>query len=186
MDSFKKIQSEWEKQDEIIAPENSFESLISKIKSIKNKQKITNVVLTTTVLVLIAFFFYVSGYKNNQVVLGLSLMIGGLITRIVIELLSIKQLKKLNTSENNAVFKQGLIKYYSQRRIVHFVLTPIIVVLYVIGFMILLPLFKANLTSGFYTYIVVSSIVVLLVLGLFIGKQINKELMELRALKNQE
>jgi hypothetical protein len=58
--------------------------------------------------------------------------------------------------------------------------------LYGIGFLILLPLFKANLSSGFYTYIVVSSIVVLLVLGLFIGKQMNKELMELRALKDQE
>jgi preprotein translocase subunit Sec61beta len=186
MNSFEEIKSEWGKQDEIIVPENSFEALLSKIKNIKKKQKITNVVLAITVFVLIAFFFYISGYKNNQVVLGLSLMIGGLVTRIVIEFLSIRYLKKLNTSKNNAVFKQGLIKYYSQRRIVHLVLTPIIVVLYAIGFIILLPLFKANLTSGFYTYIVVSSIVVLLVLGLFIGKQIKKELKELRVLKDRE
>jgi hypothetical protein len=113
MNSFEEIKSEWGKQDEIIVPENSFEALLSKIKTIKKKQKITNMVLTTTVLVLITFFFYISGYKNNQVVLGLSLMIGGLMTRIVIELLSIKQLKKLNSSANNKVFKQGLIKYYS-------------------------------------------------------------------------
>lgn len=186
MDSFKKIQSKWEKQAEITIPENGFEVMLNKIKAIKNKQKITNIVLGITALVLIGFFFYISGYNNNQVVLGLSLMIGGLITRIVIELLSIKRLKKLNTSANNAVFRQGLIKYYSQRRIVHLVLTPIIIVLYIIGFIILLPLFKANLSTGFYTYIVVSSIVVLLVLGLFIGRQIKKELMELRVLKDQE
>lgn len=185
MDSFKKIQTEWEKQAEIRVPENSFDTLLSKIKAIKNKQKITNGVLTTTVLILIVFFFYISGYKNNQILFGLSLMVGGLIARIVIELLSIKHLRKLNASENNRVFKQGLIKYYSQRRIVHLILTPIIVVLYCIGFMILLPLFKANLTSGFYTYIVVSSIAVLLVLGLFIGKQIKNELINLKDLKTR-
>lgn len=186
MDSFKKIQSEWEKQAEIVIPENGFETILSKIKAIKNKQKITNVVLGITVLILIGFFFYISGYNNNQVVLGLSLMIGGLITRIIIEILSIRRLKKLNRSKNNRVFRQDLIAYYSQRKIVHLVITPLIVLSYSIGFIILLPLFKANLSSGFYTYVVVSSTVVFLVLGIFISRQINNELVELRTLKDRE
>ncbi|GMN10100.1 hypothetical protein MTsPCn9_14850 [Croceitalea sp. MTPC9] len=186
MNSFEEIQSKWNEQAKIRPPKDGFESLMKEIEKIKNKQKITNVVLFATVLVLVGFFFYISGYNNRQVILGLSLMIGSLIVRIIIELLSIKKLQRINRSKENTLFKQELTKYYNQRRIVHIVITPLIVLLYAIGFIILLPLFKANLSAGFYTYILISSIVLLVVFGFFIGRQLKNELADLRFLKDSD
>ncbi len=186
MNSFEEIQSKWNDQDKIKAPKDGFKSLMKRIEEIKNKQKITNGVLLATVLVLGGFFFYIAGYNNHQVILGLSLMIGSLIIRVVIELLSIKKLQRINRSIDNTLFKQELTKYYNKRRIIHIVITPLIVLFYAIGFVILLPLFKVNLSAGFYTYILASSVLTLLILGLFIAKQIKKELEDLRILKDSQ
>ncbi|MFD2587986.1 hypothetical protein ACFSQJ_13655 [Croceitalea marina] len=186
MNSFDEIQSKWNKQEEIRPPKEGFQILVQEIAKIKNKQKITNCVLFGTCLVLLGFFFYISGYNNKQVILGLALMTGSLVVRIIIEILSIKKIKKVNRGRNSRIFKKELLKYYSERRIVHFVVTPVIVILYGIGFVVLLPLFEASLSTGFYNYIVVSSIVISLVLGLFIAKQIKKELEDLKVLKDSE
>lgn len=186
MNSFEEIQSKWNKQDKIKAPKDGFRLLMKKIEEIKNKQRITNGVLLATVLVLVGFFFYIAGYNNHQVILGLSLMIGSLIIRVIIELLSIKKLQRINRSKDNTLFKKELTKYYNKRRIVHIVITPLIVLFYAIGFLILLPLFKANLSTGFYAYILISSIVLLFVFSLFIGKQIKTELTDLKLLKDSD
>lgn len=186
MISFEDLQSQWDNQSKIEPSKDGFNKVLNKVRAIRKKQKITNVVLTTTILVLGYFFFYISGYKNSQVILGLALMIGSLVIRVVIEFYSIRKLKNINRLIDFGQFRKKMIQYYQERVKVHFIMTPIITGLYIIGFAILLPLFKASLSKGFYTYIIVSSIVVLLVLGTFITKQIRKELSELRLLKNME
>ncbi len=183
MNNFEKLQSNWKNQPGAEATEQGFKELLQGIKRVKDKQKITNVILAITAIILVFFFIYISGYENNQVILGLALMVGTLLIRMLLEVLSIKQLGKLNTLSNYNDYKNALISYYKRRKNVHFIWTPVIVLGYVVGFLILLPLFKANLSSGFYTYIIISGLVSLIVLGIFIAKQIQKEIQEIKRLQ---
>lgn len=93
-------------------------------------------------------------------------------------------LNNLNVSTTVENFKIRMINYYKTRVNTHLIWTPIIILLYSIGFILLLPAFKANLSSGFYNYIIVSALVMLLLLGMLIFTQIRKELAILRELKS--
>jgi len=181
MDEFKNLKSQWENQPSSDFPKNGAAALLNKITFLKKKQKITNAILLLTVAVLIIFFFYVSAYRNVLVMCSLLLMIGSVLLRVIIEMMSISKLNKINVALSRTNFKKQMISYYRKRKIIHFTVTPIIILLYCVGFILLLPDFKANLSSGLYTYIQVSSVVVLLVLGTFIAIQIQREL---KVLKN--
>ena len=183
MNNFEELESNWKNQPEIQATEKGFQEVLNGLRKIKNKQRITNAVLSSTAIILVVFFFYISGYRSQQVILGISLMIGSLLIRILFEVLSMRKLRKMNAVAHSTDFRNGLIEYYKSRKFVHFGWTPLVILSYVAGFLILLPLFKANLSSGFYTYIVVSSIVVLIVLSIFIAKQIRTEMSNLSRLQ---
>jgi uncharacterized membrane protein len=183
MNNFEDLQHTWKNQPSLPVTENGFKSLLKKVRSIEQKQKIGNVVLLIIIIVLILFALYVSGYKNNTFLLGISLMIVSLILRIAIELYSLQKSKKLNFINDSNVFKEDLIRYYRFRKIVHYIFTPFIIIVYAVGFVILLPLFKATLSTGFYMYIVVSSVLLLLIFSVFIYKQIKNELHKLNELQ---
>lgn len=183
MEAFEDLKTQWNDQEEILVPKEGAKQLIEKIAGIRKKQGITNLVLSITVVVLIAFFFYVSAFKFQTTMTGLLIMIGVLIIRIVLEFFSIKTLRNMSAIANASKYKQEITKYYDGRRIIHFMITPIIVIAYCIGFYILLPNFKVSLSTGFYWYIIGSAIVTLIVLSLFVSKKIQQELQLLRNLK---
>lgn len=182
MNNFEDLQNKWKSQSGVSATENGFESLLKSVKSIEKKQKIGNVVLSSTIIVLVFFAIYVSGYKNTIFLLGISLMVGSLLFRIAFELYSLQKSKKLNFINDYKTFKEDLTNYFSFRKIVHYIITPLSIVVYAVGFIVLLPLFKATLSHGFYIYILVSSIVLLLIFSVFIYKQIKNELFKLNHL----
>lgn len=184
MTEFEELQSQWEKQSQPEPPIDGANRVREKIASIQQKQGIANIVLTSTGIILVFFFFYISAYKVQTVMIGLLLMIGALVIRIAIEFFSIGRLRSLNVSVDVVRFKAQLTKYYKNRIKIHLIITPLIVLVYCVGFVMLLPSFKANLSEGFYSYIVISSIVLLVVLGLFITKQIRNELRMLKDLKS--
>ena len=184
MKSFEEIKSEWEHQNSPEAPKDGIKTILEKVSSIRKKQRIMNIILSLTILVLILFFIYITAYKNSLVAWSLILMIASLITRIGLELHSLKKLKRLNINKNANSFKQSMIYYYKNRVNVHIIWTPVLIVLYAIGFILLLPSFKQSLSKGFYNYIVISSIILLITIGFFIFKQIKKELSILKELKN--
>lgn len=182
MTNFEDLKSQWEKQPKPETPNDGYKEIIKKVNFIKNKQLITNIVLGVTTLVLTGFFFYIKAYKNGIVSFSLLLMIGSLLTRILIEHLSSNKLKKINVTLKATTFKQKMIDYYKKRIKIHYVITPIIVALYIIGFVMLLPFFKQELSNGFYIYIKVSAVVIFIVLTIFIRKQILKEIKTLEEL----
>jgi len=183
MTEFEELKSQWENQSQSKIPKDGVKLILEKITLIKNKQRITNIVLAVTSVVLVAFFFYVSAYEFQPVMIGLLMMIGALVIRIGLEFLSIRTLKNFDVSTTTEKFKQQMIHYYKGRTKVHFVATPIIILVYVIGFIMLLPGFKESLSSGFYNYIIISSIVVLVILSLFIAREAKRELLSLRELR---
>lgn len=182
MESFKTIQSKWNKQPNPKAPINGVDLVLKKTRHLKRKQQQSAAVLIATILILGIFFIYISGYNNLKVSLALMLMVGSLIVRIGIEVFSIKKLQSLNFDLDTLKFRQVLIKYYRKRRIVHYIITPLIIAVYVFGFLILMPLFKEALSSGFYLYIQISGSLVLVIGIVLIGLQIQKELKLLRDL----
>lgn len=184
MKTFEDLKSQWEEQPQPEIPNDGSKIVMQKIDDIQNKQRITNAVLLTTTLVLIGFFFYINAYSSLVVTLGLLLMIGSLIVRIMIELFSIKDLKRMDFTKDAVAFKTDMISYYKKRITTHYVATPIILAIYATGFILLLPSFKQNLSPGFYTYIMFSAIVILIVMVFFIWKQIQKELNSLKQIKS--
>jgi hypothetical protein len=185
MTSFEDIKTQWKDQKNIDIPNNGHKIIMKKVSDIKKKQKQTNIILFLTILVLIAFFVYIAAYKYLIVASALLLMIGSLAVRIGLELQSIKNLSRLNVNISASSFKENIIGYYKNRVHIHLIWTPIIILIYSIGFVMMLPSFKASLSSGFYTYILVSSVVILVILSFFIYKQITKELSVLKELTDK-
>lgn len=186
MKTFENLKSQWENQPAPGIPCNGIEQISGKMKTLRRKQWFTTAILSLTVLVLLGFFFYIAAYKVPVVTLGLLLMISSLTVRIALEIFSLKTLENLDFSANTSKFKAKIIGYYTNRIKVHFIATPVILALYITGFVILLPSFKASLSPGFYTYILVSAVVVLFVLAGLIANTIKKELIALRELRDRE
>jgi hypothetical protein len=185
MNPFDKVKEHWTNQEELKPTETDFKEVLHQIKTVKKKQQITNAILAITIGILVYFFFYVAAYNSNRAILGLSLMIGTLLIRVILELWSIKSLDKMNTLLQMRSFQEAMIGYYKKRIRTHYVYTPLLILGYIMGFISLLPLFEANLSSGFYTYIKYSGIVVLLALSGLIIKQVALELATLRQLQDK-
>lgn len=184
MTTFDDLKSQWEGQKQPELPQNGARQVIAKIHFIKRKQRIANRVLITTIFILIGFYFYIHAYKHMILTVGLLLMIGTLLIRVGIEFFSIKKLKQINVTKDAAAYKADMIVYYKKRIRTHYIATPIIILIYAIGFIVLLPSFKENLSKGFYTYILVSSICILFLLLFFISKHIKNELRILKQISN--
>lgn len=184
MKEFENLKSQWNAQTEQTAPNDGANSIIKTVVGIKAKQKISNIILGITMAVLLGFALYVSAYKATTAMIALSLMIGILVVRIAVEMISITNLSKLNPAEDAEKYKSNLINYYAKRKKVHFILTPLLILIYCVGFVMLMPYFKSSLSEGFYTYIQVSSVIILIILGAFIYRQIKKEMNVLDELKN--
>lgn len=184
MTNFENLKSQWENQPKLKTPDNGSKIVIEKVAFLKRKQRITNFVLSITAIILLGFFFYITAYNNTKVTMALLLMFGAVLVRIIVEQLSIKKLYRLDVTTNNTTFKQKMVSYYKSRINTHYVITPILIILYITGFMILMPYFKQGLSTGFYTYIQVSGFMTLLVLVFLIGKQIAKEIKILKGLSS--
>ncbi|MGC1630573.1 MAG: hypothetical protein WA749_00535 [Gelidibacter sp.] len=180
MKTFDDLKSQWKEQALPDTPKDGSKLVIKKIDFLQSKQRITNRVLLTTVMVLIGFFFYIEAYKFRVVTLGLLLMIGALLIRVSIEYFSIRNLKKLNVTKDALTFKADMITYYRTRLKTHYIATPFIIFFYAAGFYLLLPSFKQSLSKGFYTYVWVSALVLLFILGFFIAREIRNELKNIK------
>jgi len=182
MKEFEDIRIKWQNQANKQAPNNGAKKVIEKTRRLKSGQRLTSIILSITVAILVIFFFYVKAYSMQAMTIGLGIMILSVIVRILMELLSLRQLKQIKYDLSLGKFKEEMIAYYKVRLRTHYIFTPIILVLYVIGFVILMPLFKSALSTGFYTYIKVSGLIVLVVGAYLIFMQIKKELFVLRSL----
>jgi hypothetical protein len=105
-----------------------------------------------------------------------------LFSRIALEIKSKIQLHKIDNTLNFKDFVSKHKRYFQNRRWIHFVFTPLIYLLYVGGFVSMLPVFKETLSTGFFLYIQISGVIVFVALALFIAYHIKKELQELRFL----
>lgn len=111
-------------------------------------------------------------------------MITMLLFRVVLEWISVKKLENLKTDATLIEYSKLASQFYQWRKKIHYICTPIIYLTYVAGFTFLLPVFKENLSRGFYLYIVISGFGFLLIFGLFMVRIIKREIQLLDFLKN--
>lgn len=182
MTNFEDLKSQWDNQPKSKVPIDGSKQIIKRIHFIKQKQRITNMVLGITAIVIISFFVYIKAYRNAIVTTALLLMIVSLLSRILIENVSRRKFKNMNVTLDAETFKQKMIAYYKKRMKIHYLITPVIAALYIVGFIMLLPFFKEELSNGFYLYIKVSAVAVFVSLTVFIRKEVLKELKILKEL----
>lgn len=183
MNNFDDIKQQWLKREVPSQPAQRFQEIMERTVQLRKKQRVTQIVLGLTAIVLILFFFYISAYKNSQTFWGLGIMIGSLFIRIALEFGSILKKEKLPLDKDMLHYNKKLEAYYNRRKQLHFIITPLLFAGYILGFILLLPSFKENLSSGFYTYILFSSVMVFVGLAALIFVQIRKELHILKTIR---
>lgn len=185
MNDFENIKTKWTQGQKAFDSETGYKEILKKSKQIRKKQRIGQIVLGATVILLLFFFFYVSAYNNTRAFWGLGMMMGSLTIRIVMEYYSIQKLSKIPPYKKMKDYNQKLITYYTSRKLIHFLVSPLLFGSYVFGFILLLPVFEKKLSQGFYTYILWSSVFIFIGLAILIGVQIRKELLILKQLKKE-
>lgn len=149
-----------------------------RMQSARRKQLLTILILSLTLAVVAAFAF-TFGAGNMQFVLGVGIMIFALAVRIGVELFSMRQLQRLDITSNAVSFLEDLRRLYVSRKRIHGFFTYAIFGLYVAGFCLLLPIFKATLSGGFFLYIIVSGVIIFAGLIIFIYRKTREELREI-------
>lgn len=179
MTEFNNIQEIWNSQSDT-KPSTTASALIAKAKehtkTLKHNHYWTIGIISLTVLILLFYFFWTNSHQFNSLTIGLSVMIGMLIFRIILEINSSTKLKSIKPDLTLLDYSQKVKTFYEWRKKIHLILTPIIYISYFIGFTMLLPSFEANFSNGFYMYCLVSGYGFFFVFGYFLIKQIRKEL----------
>lgn len=186
MTDFKNIQNLWQEQKE---PGNKdSKALLKKAKhmtrEMKRKHLWTQLILLTTVFLIAGFFFYVTAWNDTKAAIALSLMASVLMFRLILEIVSLRRFNSIHITSDFQKYNQEKSKFYIWRKKIHFVFTPIFLVVYALSFLSMMPIFKQTLTLGFYLYIQISSVFVLAGICWSIGSQIRKELKILKFLKS--
>ncbi len=178
MISFTDLENAWQQQGAGAkpSPERMLQLAEQKTKQVKAKHLITIALLSITVLLIIWYFATYAAVTFNQFSIGLLLMIGSLLIRIVIEVISYSKLRKMDMRVDFKTYAAHLTRFYKKRRVLHFILTPLLYAAYVTGFVLLLQVFQEQFTKGFYYYLLVSGFGSLLVLAWVILQSNRREL----------
>lgn len=113
-----------------------------KKKNISSAHYVTILILSITLIGISYFFFKVVSFQHWLSKIGMTFMIGSLIIRIIVEIISTVKASKINVSNDVSSITQQAITFHRYRRKVHSLFTILIVGFYVIGFYLLTPEFN--------------------------------------------
>lgn len=97
------------------------------------------IVLTSTLAMLFVFFFLLYSLQDLLTKVGISFMIGGLLVRISIEVISLQRAKKIEINKPTAHTLLAVLGFHRLRKQIHGPITIVIVILYVIGLYAVTP-----------------------------------------------
>ncbi len=190
MKSFTNLEQAWQQQASKGAqrpmPEQLMQLSEEQARHLKSKFRWTIGLLSLVVFILIVYFAAYAGLNLTTFSIGLLLMIGSLTIRILLEWISTLQFQQLDRLADFSTFLQQSTTFYRKRRFLHLLITPILYATYIIGFVLLLPVFKQEFSNGIYLYFVFSGFGSLGVLAWFIYKANRKELSVLAKLQQAE
>lgn len=187
MEKFEELQSIWNQQSDLKPTQKSIEI----IKIAQEKSRIITIkhfwtigILSTLAFILLAYYIWIYTYNSMSFKLGLGIMIFVIVIRTILEIVSIKKFKKINFNIDLKNHTLQLKEFYTLRKTIHYILTPIIYLIYILGFIILLPQFKQNFSNGMYLYILISGFGFLIFFSFFMIREINKDINNLKFLEN--
>ena len=190
MSSFTDLENAWQQQpgsgERRPQPETLIRLAEQKAKQVRTKHLVTIAILSITVLVIIWYFATYAGTTFNRFSIGLLLMIVSLLIRIVIEYISFRKLHKIDIRADFKTYTKQVTDFYSKRRVIHLIITPLLFAAYVTGFILLLPIFQEQFSEAFYIYVLVSGIVSMVVIAWVIIRANKRELKLLEHLKQSE
>ncbi|MFD2565457.1 hypothetical protein [Aquimarina rubra] len=178
---FEALQSQWQKD------KNSFEnksqdieevfSLIRKKKSWSTRFHYGNILVLSIVLIgIITFFYFVAPVQELLSRVGVGLMVGGLLVRIIIEMISVFKAKKINMMDSALNTTNDTITFYNFRKTIHGPITLGILGLYTIGFYMITPEFSLYFETWQIVLIDISYIIGAIIPFVAIRKNIKKEI----------
>lgn len=191
MNDFEDLMNSWDKgKSNLPQSEVNSQALMKMASESKNKsiqaQYITIIVLSITLGVLVWFFINVAPFQELLSRIGVAFMCGGLLVRIVIEIVSLIKSKMLNINQTTDELTESIIAYYHYRSKIHGTLTYVIIALYIIGFYMLTPEFMQYLDMKWIWLMDLGFIVIAVVLFFSIRIGVLRELAVLKGFKEAQ
>lgn len=187
MNTFEDLENIWGSQKEI-SPKQAAIELIKKAGEdsdrIKKKFLFTILILGITCLSLVGYMVVYKTYAVQILFICNTMMILLLLIRIGLEWNSYRTLNKLSFTTNTRQLVAQTEKFYTQRKQVNFILSPLIFLTYWGVFYFLEAPFKEALSNAMYQYIMISGIVLFIGLAVIISRSIRQEMAILDKMKS--
>jgi hypothetical protein len=186
MEQFNQLKAIWNQQAMVEPALNSktFErDCLQNVKAQKAKHYWTITILAGLIILLAYYYSFIYTRETVSKTKGLALMILVIIARCALEIAGMAKLRSVNFTDSFNNYNAQLIAYYHLRKITHFFFTPAIYILYIIGFISLLPLFKERFSNGFYLYVLISGCLFLVLFSFLLFRIIKKDLSDLNYLQ---
>ena len=187
MTNFDEIQALWAGQDGPKANSSDTEKLIElaemESKKIKERQRWTIGILGVSIILLALYIIAYAGMQLSLFNAGVSLMALSLLLRLALEYLSNMSFRRIDIESDFSNYTKRITRFYVYRMKIHYVITPVLAGTYITGFILLLSVFKKSFSSGFFWYIVLSGLVLVILFAWMVAGQVKKEIELLGLLK---
>ncbi|WP_258100809.1 hypothetical protein [Marinoscillum pacificum] len=182
-DNFDQLKNSWKaaKQEH---PTPSKPDMLQTVKANYSKSKtahIWNAIILGLVFIgLAAFFYFVAPMQEILSRIGIGLMIGGLIVRIIIELVSHQKANNIDYAAASNESAEQARNFYAYRKKIHGPVTITIIALYTIGFYALTPEFSKYFSTFWMWMMDGSYLVIGVVLFVIIRRGVVQEMRDLK------
>lgn len=183
-DKFDQLKNSWKEAKEGQSSVGNSSDMLKVARENHNKSKkaqIGNVIVLSLVVIgLCAFFYFLAPLQETLSRIGIGLMIGGLLVRIIIELVSYQKASKIDYSSSSTDTMQQAQTFYNYRKRIHGPVTITIIALYTIGFYALTPEFSKYFDTFWMWMIDGSYVIIAIILFLGIRKGVVQEMKDLK------
>ncbi|MFC3879413.1 hypothetical protein ACFOSV_04475 [Algoriphagus namhaensis] len=162
-DPLQSIYNSQNKRSTDLKADNVLFSAKSALKQLRKDQYWTVAIMSSTLILLTYFFYEIGRFGDWQLITALAMMIGSLVLRVVLEFSSRMGLKKLQLHLPTSEFLNSIQRYHQSRKRIQSIWTPVIYIIYGIGIVLMLVAVRPFLSTGFYSYCVITG------LGFWIG-----------------
>ncbi len=183
-DKFDQLKNSWKEAKEGQSSVGNSSDMLKVARENHNKSKKTQIgnviVLSLVVIGLCAFFYFLAPLQETLSRIGIGLMIGGLLVRIIIELVSYQKASKIDYSSSSTDTTQQAQTFYNYRKRIHGPVTITIIALYTIGFYALTPEFSKYFDTFWMWMIDGSYVIIAIILFVGIRKGVVQEMKDLK------
>ncbi len=178
------LKSGWQNSSSSLPTPPPMEELIAEAQRLHREsskfQRDTLVILGSTFVMMNYFLLFYFGFREGLSQVGVGLMLGFFLFRILLEAYSLWR-RKQKTATSSALENLETEKKYLQLRLrIHGPYTYLTLIAYTLGFLLLLPEFSMHITAFWMGALVSSYFIPGIILTLLIRKNVQKEIRELR------